>query len=106
MISPSLRARLSRIARGLPGAAPAPAPPIPEAPPPDGPPPAVTRPFIIHFDPEARGCERTDPAGTCWEVRPSPDCLADDAEGWPQARPAAGRGIVVDIETAGLAAAP
>lgn len=106
MISPSLRARLSRIARGLAGAAPPPAPVAVDAAPAPAPPPPLTRPFLVRFDPESCGRERTDPAGACWEVRPPAETLAEDASDLLQARPAVPGGIVVDIETAGLAAAP
>src|SRR6266516_5884778 len=87
MISPSLRARLSRIARGLAGAAPPPAPVALDAAPAPAPPPPLTRPFLVRFDPESCGRERTDPAGACWEVRPPAETLAEDAGDLLQARP-------------------
>jgi RNase_H superfamily len=110
MLTSSLRSRLSRIARGIgtPGV-PAPRPAAPEVePPPVSPALPGAEPFLVAFDLEAAGTERATEFGSAWEVRvPLAGIVADystrrerlQAKG---AMPC----LVVDIETAGLAAAP
>jgi uncharacterized protein YprB with RNaseH-like and TPR domain len=120
MLSARLRERLSRLARGL---ASDPTPDGDDAdtltPSADGPPAAAfsaptARPWFLHYDPASSGKPLAGPNGTFLEVEPDLASLLEDhgtrVEAWlslaAEAWGAAEGRLYVDIETAGLSAAP
>jgi hypothetical protein len=120
MLSPRLRERLSRLARGLasepdPEGAPSTTPPrAPDSPSVPAFPTNAAQPWFLHYDPAGSSAPLVGPDGCCLAVEPDLALLLADhgarvdawrslaAEVWgpPEAR------LYVDIETAGLAAAP
>jgi len=120
MVSPRLRERLSRLARGLgPDAAGLPdtaGEPAASTEPPAVNPPVLpaARAWFLHYDLPSSSTTLEGPHGRCLAVEPDLTALLPDhaerAASWSRLEPSAwgppeGR-LYVDIETAGLAAAP
>lgn len=114
MLSPSLRARLSRIARGdLPSSGGQSSVQAPNTVPEDPgeaplPPEHLPRPLILSYDPLTCGTVREVDGAVVWEVNvPLSDQLDDLEDRLGRVGPVAGEGaLLIDIETAGLAGAP
>lgn len=104
MLSASLRARLSRIARG-------------DAPPPADPPPGplespalpaevAAQPWALAFDPQTTGAEVSTAAGCAWRVELTFPATNPHSGGETIAAATPSPVVCLDIETAGLASAP
>jgi hypothetical protein len=116
MLTPRLRDRLSRLARGLaaePASAVSPSG-SPDALAATAPPALPPQPWFLHYDPRECGAERECPVGACFVVEPELGALLPDHEArvqaWqrlpePEWGEREGR-LFLDIETAGLSAAP